>query len=65
MTGRRVYDLFTDSVYKGAWSSYDRDHYLPSINTPSLAWAALTSTERRVWNELARRITPKRKAAKA
>lgn len=58
MTGRRLYDKYCDATAeefpdnRGAWRTAEKP--LPS-------WPSLSNDNRRRWNSLARKITPKRR----
>jgi hypothetical protein len=56
VTGRRQYEIYTDArkAKIPAWSS--------KADPAPVAWAYLPTFERAMWNEAARRITPKPKA---
>jgi hypothetical protein len=59
MTGRRLYDHYCDASYSEddtVWSALQERWVKPE----KLAWTYLKSSERRMWNALARRVTPKR-----
>jgi hypothetical protein len=72
MTGRRLYEQFTDSA--AAVTGWNDKTDLGAIGVPRRkmftadndsavpprAWAFLTPYDRRLWNDLAKRITPKR-----
>jgi hypothetical protein len=72
MTGRHLYERFTDSAAAvQSWGDktdlgavgVDRRKLFGGDNTapiPPRAWAFLTPYDRRLWNDLAKRITPKR-----
>ena len=65
MTGRTLYDRFTDALAetRSTWGSSD----LPGMNNetpPPDAWPYLSTRDKRVWNALARKITPKPKRVK-
>lgn len=66
MTGRRLYDHFTDVLALNRSMSHVRTA-LPSDQpeagtVPPVAWAFLCERDRRVWTALAKTITPTRKA---
>ena len=63
MTGRRLYDHHTAARKEtigtrpvGAYTGF-REHHAP------VAWDYLGHTEQSFWNNLARRITPKKRSA--
>lgn len=62
MTGRRLYDAFTDAMVRETtpWQRNERGA-IGSIDLRPKAWPILSVEERRIWNALAKRITPKRK----
>ncbi len=62
MTGRRLYDHFTDALGTDRWMSHGGT-VLPSDQTeattrPPVAWPFLASRDKAVWNTLARKLTP-------
>lgn len=57
MTGRHLYDKYTDAYANQTWTHYRDNH------PPLLAWPLLSQTEQRIWNDTARRLTPKRSKA--
>ena len=61
MTGRRLYDLFADAWQSQATHYERRDESTTLIKPTPVAWPFLTPAERRVFNEMARRLTPKRR----
>lgn len=62
MTGRRLYDLHTDERRRvfGRRNPGDLDTATLWGAAP-VAWPFLPEQERRLWNALAKRITPKRR----
>lgn len=64
MTGRALYDRYTDSIFAAMPAPVRWYNDTGQVPASPLAWPALTLGERRVWNEFARRITPKRKTVK-
>lgn len=56
MTGRHLYDKYTDAVAEKTWPSSE-------LRTKYPAWPLLSSTDRAIWNDAARRLTPKRRKA--
>lgn len=60
MTGRWLYDKYADSsaARNRVWVS--GQGFVPAKDL--LAWPFLSSNDRDVWNDMARRITPKRKS---
>jgi hypothetical protein len=67
MTGRRLYDHYADSAVTSTSATWNKPADLSTVPMEGiLAWSVLTARDRRMWNELARRITPKpRKASNA
>lgn len=63
MTGRRLYDHFADALVDATYPWQRTKPTVGQIPTNLPAWPMLNSSEQRVWNNLARRVTPKRKAA--
>lgn len=62
MTGRRLYEKYTDALKlceTSRWNSAERrqERAYP-VHTPA-AWAFLPDRERRTWNTLAKKITPR------
>lgn len=61
MNGRRLYDLYTDETARaftrnrGGWNPAEQA--LP-------AWPSLSDTQRKRWNALAARITPRKKGSR-
>lgn len=67
MTGRRLYDHYADSLIKAnGWYGTDRlsENFSTVPATGVSAWPMLSKTDRKLWNELARRITPKPRKVK-
>lgn len=59
MTGRRLYDRYADAlVYSTSEWARSKGH-VGQLPTEPKAWPVLSSAERSVWNDLARRVTPK------
>jgi hypothetical protein len=60
VTGRKLYDKYVDAE---AWAGkvWDSSRNTWTWPTRPLAWPFLTSRERKVWNDLAKRITPRPK----
>lgn len=56
MTGRHLYDKYTDAV---AATTY----VVRSDREAHPAWPLLPANQRRIWNDAARRLTPKRPKA--
>lgn len=56
MTGRRLYDHYCDASAKEF--NAHRGSYA-GAQTPLAAWPSLSSTSRRRWNDLAKRVSPK------
>lgn len=64
MTGRRLYDHHVDAL-----RAVKRDRWVPSTcryeraypDKLPIAWPFLSDDERKMWNEMARRITPRPK----
>lgn len=61
MSGRRLYDQYTDATAR-EFNAHAGTYRLATEPLP--AWASLSNGARRRWNDLARRITPKPKAAR-
>ena len=59
MTGRALYDRFCDSG--AAVYHYHGLSVLPHDGNKPIAWPFLSSRDRRVWNDLARRLTPRKR----
>lgn len=57
MTGRRLYDKYCDAV-AATTSAWDFER---GAVERTFAWPFLKATERRTWNEFARRVSPKPK----
>lgn len=60
MTGRRLYDKYCDAV-AAQTGSWERANGRISTVPPQgvLAWPFLGHQDRSLWNDLARRLTPK------
>ena len=64
MTGRRLYEKFTDALGECSRNGY-RDGRPVRVYPPSVppAWAFLPQDERSLWNTLARKVTPRKRAS--
>lgn len=65
MTGRRLYEKYTDALRSTAKYRWVGDQYVRKypVHAP-FAWAFLPDDDRAVWNDLALRVTPpKRRVA--
>lgn len=58
MTGRRLYDIYTDAA-KGEYVYGDSRTATASNNDRPVAWPFLAVRDRNVWNVMARHITLK------
>lgn len=66
MTGRRLYEHFCEAAaFVGCYQWVRNKTALPHPDRPPVAWAFLPGRDREVWNEAARRVTPRRKAARS
>lgn len=60
MTGRRLYDHYTDSL-RNTESGWTRESDLPGAgNAYPIAWPYLSTRDQAVWNDLARRVSPQK-----
>lgn len=66
MTGRRLYEKYTDSLAECKRQRWEGNHYVLSYPAvPPKAWAFIADAERLTWNTLARKITPRKRKAPA
>lgn len=67
MTGRRLYDLHCDAIASKTSRWQRQQGYVTGCedDTSPAAWPFLSDADRSVWNALARRITPKKRVARA
>ena len=59
MTGRRLYDHYTDAAATLAENT--RKWHMPNVPELLTAWADLTPSERTMWNRAAKQITSGRR----
>lgn len=59
MTGKHLYELFAVSCAANVgWRS--EKSVLPRLSQPPVAWPFLSGRDQYVWDDLARRITPRK-----
>lgn len=66
MTGRRLYEKYTDALGETKTQRWDGDRYVLRypLKAP-LAWRFITDGERNTWNTLARKLSPRPRKAPA
>lgn len=62
MTGRRLYDKSCDSLAAQDHNTHWGMSVLPYAEHKPIAWPFVSSRDRRVWNDLAKRLTPRKRA---
>jgi hypothetical protein len=65
MTGRRLYEHYCDAQCDTAPKEWSSGELVVKGEWELLAWPFLPKSEKTKWNDLAKRITPRRRRARS